>query len=160
MLPPSVARLLKAGTPVEPKLYNAASVLYTDIVNFTNMSSQSTPLQVITLLNGLYTQFDTIVNAHEAYKVLMHYLHVLCVQVETVGDCYVIVSGLPNEIRNHAEEMADIAMGIIKAVDGTKVSHMPADYKLKMRVGVHSGPVATGVIGLNAPRYCLFGDTV
>jgi class 3 adenylate cyclase len=72
MLPPSVARLLKAGTPVEPKLYNAASVLYTDIVNFTNMSSQSTPLQVITLLNGLYTQFDTIISAHDAYKVLVN----------------------------------------------------------------------------------------
>jgi class 3 adenylate cyclase len=69
MLPPSVARQLKAGTPVEPKLYASASVLYTDIVSFTNMSSQSTPLQVITLLNGLFTQFDTIVNAHNAFKV-------------------------------------------------------------------------------------------
>ena len=69
MLPPSVARMLKAGQPVQPHLYPSATVLFTDIVEFTAFSTQSTPLQIITLLNGLFTQFDALVESHNAYKV-------------------------------------------------------------------------------------------
>ena len=71
LLPPSIARQLKAGTPIAPHLYPLATVLYTDICNFTRMSAQSTPLQLVTLLNILFSQIDAIVSTNGAYKVLL-----------------------------------------------------------------------------------------
>jgi class 3 adenylate cyclase len=82
-------------------------------------------------------------------------------QVETIGDAYMIASGIPQENgMAHVEELADIAMGIVDCVACTVVVHMPSTYQLRVRVGLCTGPVATGVIGLVAPRFCLFGDTV
>ena len=99
MIPPAVAALLKAGQDVPPKLYSSATVLFTDIVRFTQMCSQSTPLQVITLLNSVFTSFDAIVASRDAYK------------VETIGDAYMIASGLPKENgTRHVVEMAQIAV--------------------------------------------------
>ena len=81
-------------------------------------------------------------------------------QVETIGDCYMAVSGLPHENTHHASTMAKIAIAIRQSVESTRVTHMPTSYKLQVRTGLATGAVATGVIGLHAPRYCLFGDTV
>jgi class 3 adenylate cyclase len=69
LLPPSVAAQLKAGLPVSSRSYASATVLFIDICRFTDMCAQSTPLQIVTLLNGLFTQFDTSVVANNAYKV-------------------------------------------------------------------------------------------
>jgi class 3 adenylate cyclase len=69
MMPPAVAAMLKAGHNVPPKMYVSATVLFSDIVGFTFMCSQSTPMQVVTLLNVLFTDFDDIVTKHDAYKV-------------------------------------------------------------------------------------------
>jgi class 3 adenylate cyclase len=148
MLPASVAAQLKAGMTVSPRMYKSATVLFIDICRFTDMCAQSTPVQIVTLLNALFTQFDATVAANDAYK------------VETIGDCYMVVTGVPRECVGHEVTMARVAVAMLDAVVRTHVAHMPDDYRLRMRAGVNSGALAAGVVGVHAPRYCLFGDTV
>ncbi|XP_045785258.1 guanylate cyclase 32E isoform X2 [Maniola jurtina] len=148
MLPAPVAEQLKRGRRVLPESYDSVTIYFSDIVGFTAMSAESTPLQVVDFLNDLYTCFDSILENFDVYK------------VETIGDAYMVVSGLP--IRNgilHAGEVASMALALLSATRAFRVRHRP-DHRLLLRVGIHSGPVCAGVVGLKMPRYCLFGDTV
>ncbi|XP_076466014.1 atrial natriuretic peptide receptor 1-like [Babylonia areolata] len=148
MLPQVVAEKLKGGQQVTPELYEAVTIYFSDIVGFTALASASSPMQVVDLLNDLYTSFDSVIARHHVYK------------VETIGDAYMVVSGAPERNENrHVTEIANMALDLLASIHSFQVRHRPG-LKLCLRVGLHTGPCATGVVGLTMPRYCLFGDTV
>ncbi|XP_072015532.1 atrial natriuretic peptide receptor 1-like [Amphiura filiformis] len=149
VLPRTVAKQLMQGTFVEPESYTSVTICFSDVVQFTEMSSKSTPMQVIGLLNSLYTNFDEILTGYDVYK------------VETIGDAYMVASGLP--IRNgtlHAREVACVALAFTEAVKNIKGIGHRSEESVQLRVGMHTGSCVAGVVGHTMPRYCLFGDTV
>ncbi|XP_023611690.1 LOW QUALITY PROTEIN: olfactory guanylyl cyclase GC-D-like [Myotis lucifugus] len=148
MLPPSVAEALKTGATVEPEYFDHVTIYFSDIVGFTTISALSEPMEVVGLLNDLYTLFDAVLGNHDVYK------------VETIGDAYMVASGLPRRNGSrHAAEIANMALDILSSVGDFRMRHAP-DVPICIRAGLHSGPCVAGVVGLTMPRYCLFGDTV
>ncbi|XP_014203598.1 atrial natriuretic peptide receptor 1-like [Copidosoma floridanum] len=148
LLPKSVASQLIVGRSLIAETYDQVTIYFSDIVGFTSLSAESTPLQVVDLLNDLYTCFDSIIGNFDVYK------------VETIGDAYMVVSGLPvRNGTNHAREIARMSLALRDTVMTFRIRHRPNE-QLKLRIGMHSGPCVAGVVGLKMPRYCLFGDTV
>ena len=139
MLPKSVARKLTQGIGVEPETFETCTIYFSDIVGFTSMCSESTPLQVVNFLNELYSKFDEIIQGFDVYK------------VETIGDAYMVVSGLPERTSAHAGNIASLAIELLAAVNNFRISHRPND-ALQLRIGMHTGPVVAGVVGLAMPR--------
>ncbi|CAN0134088.1 unnamed protein product [Lampetra fluviatilis] len=148
MLPKQIADDLRQGRVTKAQSYASATVFFSDIVGFTQLSSSSTPYEVVDFLNKLYTSFDGIIDNYDVYK------------VETIGDAYMVVSGVPNENHNqHAVETANMALDLVNVCQAFVIPHKP-EMQLKIRAGIHTGPVVAGVVGTKMPRYCLFGDTV
>uniref|UniRef100_A0A0N4Z932 Guanylate cyclase n=1 Tax=Parastrongyloides trichosuri TaxID=131310 RepID=A0A0N4Z932_PARTI len=148
MLPPQVAEKLKLGLSVPPVDYDNVTVFFSDIVKFTGLAQKCSPLQVVNLLNDLFSQFDNIIESRDVYK------------VETTGDGYLCVSGLPQRNgNNHVVEIAHLALGFMQTCHEYKIPHLYNE-KINLRIGCNTGPCTAGVVGLSMPRYCLFGDTV
>ncbi|KAH7713655.1 guanylyl cyclase [Aphelenchoides avenae] len=148
MLPRAVADRLKLGHTVEPELFECVTVFFSDIVSFTTLAGRSTPLQVVNLLNELYTEFDSIVDQHDVYK------------VETIGDGLHCVSGCPLRNGNeHVRDIVEMSFAFLRALKVFRVPHCP-DHQLQIRIGIHTGPCVAGVLGLTAPRYCVLGESV
>ncbi|KAK9515868.1 hypothetical protein VZT92_026470 [Zoarces viviparus] len=148
MLPKSVAKQLRRHKHVEAESYEKVTIFFSDIVGFTSISASCAPLQVVEMLNNLYMCFDTRIDSYDVYK------------VETIGDAYMVVSGLPERNGDrHADEIAKMALDLVAAVRQVSIPHMP-NHRLQLRAGIHTGPCVAGIVGYKMPRYCLFGDTV
>ncbi|RMX38935.1 hypothetical protein pdam_00016427 [Pocillopora damicornis] len=148
MLPVAVAEQLKLGKPVTPEYFDEVTIYFSEIMAFIDLASESTPMEIVAFLNDLYLALDNILGNYDVFK------------VETIGDCLLVVSGLP--VRNgnrHAGEIADMAFDILSLMTHFKIRHRPR-MKLQLRVGLHSGSCVAGVVGIHMPRFCLFGDTV
>lgn len=148
LLPKPVASQLIKGDAVTAESFESVTIYFSDIVGFTTLSAQSTPMQVVNLLNDLYTCFDSIIEEFDVYK------------VETIGDAYMVVSGIPVPNGDlHAREIARMSLALLHNVRSFTIHHRPQE-QLRLRIGLHTGPCVAGVVGLKMPRYCLFGDTV
>ncbi|XP_061062486.1 guanylyl cyclase C [Eubalaena glacialis] len=148
LLPRLVVKSLKEKGIVEPELYEEVTIYFSDIVGFTTICKYSTPMEVVDMLNDIYKNFDHILDHHDVYK------------VETIGDAYMVASGLPKRNGNrHAIDIAKMALDILSFVGTFELEHLPG-LPIWIRIGIHSGPCAAGVVGIKMPRYCLFGDTV
>ncbi|UYV64983.1 hypothetical protein LAZ67_3002653 [Cordylochernes scorpioides] len=156
ILPTKVAETLSRGATVEAEKFDVVTVLVSDIVGFTSLCGDErvSPMDVIRLLNSLYIKFDSLTTSYDVYKAV--YIPIL--QVETIGDAYVVVSGAPESALDHADRivgfglaMADLARDVISPATGTRI---------QLRLGAHSGPAIAGVLGLKMPKYCLLGEAV
>ncbi|KAH0557648.1 soluble guanylate cyclase 88E [Cotesia glomerata] len=148
MIPKQVADRLRNGeNPIDTcEMFDNVSILFSDVVTFTAICSRLTPMEVVSMLNGMYSLFDTLTERNRVYK------------VETIGDAYMVVSGAPSKETDHADRVCDMALDMVEAITDLK-DRSTGDH-LQIRVGIHSGAVVAGIVGLKMPRYCLFGDSV
>ncbi|XP_072346716.1 LOW QUALITY PROTEIN: soluble guanylate cyclase 88E-like [Scyliorhinus torazame] len=148
MIPKAVAdRLRKGVTALETcQVFSDVTILFSDVVKFNEICIHITPMQVVDMLNEIYIVFDTLSEKHNVYK------------VETIRDAYMVVAGVPNKTTLHAHHICDMAVDMLSSIDHLK--DPSTGDNIQIRVGIHSGMVVAGVVGLKMPRYCLFGDTV
>ncbi|XP_046488952.1 guanylyl cyclase at 88E isoform X1 [Neodiprion pinetum] len=148
MIPKQVADRLRNGeSPIDTcEMFDSVSILFSDVVSFTEICSRISPMKVVSMLNAMYSIFDTLTERNRVYK------------VETIGDAYMVVSGAPDKEHDHADRVCDMALDMVEAI--TDLKDPSTDQHLQIRVGVHSGAVVAGIVGLKMPRYCLFGDSV
>ncbi|GIL79928.1 hypothetical protein Vretimale_12545 [Volvox reticuliferus] len=140
--------------------HSALTVLFCDIQGFTTMCNSVKPATVMSFLNDLYTRLDAMLDAFGVYK------------VETIGDCYMVAGGLMKvdeetgavTVRSddvdpqHAHRTVQFAKALLHAASTVRLPN--TGEPVRMRVGIHSGPAMSGVVGTRMPRFCLFGDTI
>jgi class 3 adenylate cyclase len=145
VLPVTIANRLKEGSQILADGFDKTSILFADIVGFTQMSQQTSPAEVVSFLNGVFSMFDDLTEKYGLEK------------IKTIGDAYMVAGGIPEHCKEHAELIAQMALAMV-AVCGsiTDLQGKP----LKIRIGINSGPVTAGVIGKKKFIYDLWGDAV
>jgi len=145
ILPGAIAGRLKSGEKTIANGHATVSVMFADLCGFTALSRKTNPANLVEMLNSIFTAFDLIVEKHGVEK------------IKTIGDCYMMVGGLPTHRDDHAQVVADAALEMVAALEHLNQVN---GTDLKMRVGIHTGPVVAGVIGKIKFTYDLWGDTV
>ncbi len=144
VLPVEIADRLKRDPSIIAEGYDAVTVLFADIVGFTDLSSRVEPIDLVRLLNEIFSAFDDLAARHGLEK------------IKTIGDAYMVVGGLPKPRADHATAVAAMALDM-QDVMATLEKRHPG---LAIRIGIHTGPVVAGVLGTKKFSYDLWGDTV
>jgi len=145
ILPKPIAERLKKGEKNISGSYPEVTILFSDLVGFTKMSSQKSAADLVKLLNDLFSRFDKRGENLGLEK------------IKTIGDAYMAVGGLPIPRSDHAEIVADMALGMFEDLAAFNAEN---NAELNMRIGLNSGPVVAGVIGFTKFSYDLWGNTV
>ena len=145
ILPRSIAERLKSRPQTIADQIPAASILFADVVDFTRRAEHLPPAEVVGMLDDLFGHVDALAERHGLEK------------IKTIGDCYMVASGVPNPRPDHARALARMALDMLEAVGSKdRVGYLGLD----LRVGINSGPVVAGVIGRKRFLYDLWGDVV
>eukprot|EP00835_Amoeboradix_gromovi_P006021 NODE_640_length_5666_cov_0.633196.p2 type:complete len:532 gc:universal NODE_640_length_5666_cov_0.633196:2947-4542(+) len=145
MMPEDVLQAIKEGRSTEAEEFEGVTVFFSDIANYTVLSSRNTPKEMMKTLNLLWQEFDKIAKKWGIYK------------VETIGDAFLGVSGCPTKVGDHADRATNFSLEIMEMIKVFKTSFGES---IHIRVGLNSGPVTAGILGDQNPHYCLVGDTV
>lgn len=144
-LPLKVVNELKQNGRSEPESFDDVTVYFSDIVGFTAISSQLEPKELIEELNDIFTHFDDIMERNS------------CERIKTIGDAYLAVSGMPERNENHATNMVQAALEIRHFLEKR---NQTAGIKWMIRIGIHTGKVVGGIVGVKKYIYDVFGDTI
>ena len=140
ILPAEIARVLKNENRLIADHIEHASILFADVVNFTPMSATMSPVELVSLLNDVFSHFDTLVDKYDLEK------------IKTIGDCYMVAAGVPRPRHDHALVLTRLALDIRDHVR----QHDYGGHHLTFRIGINSGPVVAGVMRneKNSPTIC------
>ncbi|MFO1124562.1 MAG: adenylate/guanylate cyclase domain-containing protein [Methylocystis sp.] len=145
ILPAAIAERLRGGEETIAEVFPEVTVFFSDIVGFTELSAKLGPHATVNMLNAIFEKFDELVEKHGVEK------------IKTIGDSYMVVGGVPNRDPLHCQHIADFALEARAFI----ISYAEAvPYPLQMRIGVHTGTVAAGVVGRKRFSYDLWGDVV
>lgn len=144
ILPAVIAERLKKSKDTIADQNDEASILFADVVNFTPMSAEMSATELVDLLNEVFSDFDELTEKYGLEK------------IKTIGDCYMVASGVPDPRADHAQVITQMALDMQERVE----NHDYFGHKLAFRIGINSGPVVAGVIGRKKFIYDLWGDAV
>jgi class 3 adenylate cyclase len=145
ILPQPIAFRLQSGEELIADKFDSVTVLFADIVGFTELATRVSATMIVKILNELFSQFDNLLEHHRVEK------------IKTIGDCYMLASGIPIIQQHHAATCADMALDMQRTLQEYVAA---TGHPISMRIGMHCGPVVAGVIGAKKFIYDLWGDTV
>ncbi|MGA9380525.1 MAG: adenylate/guanylate cyclase domain-containing protein [Phormidium sp.] len=145
ILPEPIATRLKHDSSVIAESFNEVTIMFADLVGFTSLSTKLQPIELVNLLNQIFSTFDQLVEELGLEK------------IKTIGDAYMVAGGLPIPRIDHAEAIADLALTMLNVMQQFQIS---IDEELQIRIGINTGIVVAGVIGKKKFIYDLWGDAV
>jgi len=145
MLPVLIADRLKRGESTIAETFPEVTVLFADIVGFTELATRLPPRQLVDMLSDVFGRFDELAARHRLEK------------IKTIGDCYMVVGGVPDRSPTHCQQVAEFAVEALAAIaESAAVSGLD----LRLRIGMHTGTVVAGIVGRRKYSYDLWGDVV
>ena len=149
ILPSETAQELKEKGKSDARLYDMVTILFTDFKGFTEIASEMSPTNLVEEIDFCYRKFDEIISNHQIEK------------IKTIGDAYMAVGGLPVANATHAEDIIEAAIEIRDFMNSLKTQRLSEDKPFfEIRIGIHSGPVVAGIVGIKKFAYDIWGDTV